>query len=126
MTRLSFSLSLDTSGEKSLSPESEREHVDVLLRVAQVERVDDHADVGAVLAAHLALRDVDQLDAVAVEVAHDVAVVAPVAVGALVDDAALLEQALRAPGRRETGGLHVAHAEREVLEVDEDGDQWFF
>ena len=71
------------------------EDVDVLLRVAQVERVDDHADVGAVLAAHLALRDVDQFDALGVELAHRVAVVAPVAVGPLEDDPAFFQQPLQ-------------------------------
>jgi hypothetical protein len=43
----------------------QREDVDVLLGVAEVERVDHHVDVGAVLAAVPALRDVDHLDALA-------------------------------------------------------------
>ena len=94
-----------------------------LLRVAEVEGVDDHADVGAVLAAQLALRDVDQLDACAVEVGHVLAVAAPVAVGALVDDAPLLEQALQHEFDLEAAVLRVANPERQVLVVDEDGDQ---
>jgi hypothetical protein len=38
------------------------EGVDVLLRVAEVERVDDHADVGGVLARLAHVRDLDQLE----------------------------------------------------------------
>jgi len=50
MTYLLFSLSFDTSGEKSLSPEDDDEGVEVLLGVGEVHGVDDHLDVGAVLA----------------------------------------------------------------------------
>ena len=48
------------------------EDVDVLLGIAQIHGVDDHADVGAVLAAHLALGYVDQFDSLGVELAHRV------------------------------------------------------
>ena len=97
-----------------------------VLGVAQVERVDDHVDVGAVLAAHPALRDVDQLDALAVELADRVVVVAPVAIGPLVDDAALLQQPLEHQLDLELPGLHLPHADGQVLEIDEHGDQRFF
>ena len=50
MTFLSFSRSLDTSGEKSESPLMMTNVSTCDLRVAQVERVDDQADVRRVLA----------------------------------------------------------------------------
>ena len=74
----------------------------------------------------LRLRDVDQLDALAVELAHRVFVVPPVAVGPLEDDAALLQQPLEHQLDLELAGLHVADADGQVLEVDENGDQGFF
>ncbi len=101
----------------------EREGVDVGLGVAQVERVHDHADVGAVLAAHLGLRDVDHLEAVHVEFLHELPVARPVAVGALGDDASLLEQPLQDELDVEPAALQVLGAEREVLEVDEHGER---
>ncbi len=97
----------------------------MLFGVAQVQRVDHHVDVGAVLAAGLALRDVDHLDAVAVELADGVAVVVPVAIGPLVDDAALLQQPFEDQLDLEIRPLRVADAEGQVLEVDKDGDQGF-
>jgi hypothetical protein len=87
------------------------------LRVAHVECIDDHADVGAVLAAHLGLRDVDHLEALAVEFLHELAVAAPVAVGPLRDDAALLEDALEHDLDFETSGLGVLDTQREILEI---------
>ncbi len=47
----------------------------MIFRIAQIERIDDHADIGAVLAAHLALRDVDQLDSLAVEFAYGILII---------------------------------------------------
>ena len=104
----------------------QRERVDVRLLVTEVQRVDDHADVGAVLAARLRLRDVHQLHALRVEIAQGVPVPAPVAVGALVDDPPLLEQAPQHEIDLEVALAHAAHADREVLVVHEDGDQRFF
>ena len=49
ITVLAFSRSLLTSGEKSESPRDDDERIDMLLGVAEVERVDDHADVRRVL-----------------------------------------------------------------------------
>ena len=101
------------------------EEVDVMFGIAQVQRVDHHVDIGAILAAGLALGDVDQLDALAVELAHGVAIVAPVAVGPLVDDASLFQQPLEDQLDLEGLGLHFADAEGQILEIDKDGDQGF-
>src|SRR5262245_32610212 len=101
----------------------QREDVDVVLLVAEVEGVDHHVDVGAVLAARLGLRDVDQLDARRVELGDRAPVLAPVAVGALEDDAPLLEQPAQHQVDLESALAHVPRADGEVLVVDEDGDQ---
>ena len=97
----------------------------MLLRVAEIHRIDHHADVGAVLPAHLAAGDVDHLDAVRVKLAHRAPVLSPVAVGALEHDAAFLEEALEHQIDAELSVLHLARTEREVLVVDEYGDQRF-
>ncbi len=101
------------------------ERVDVLLGVAQVDGIDDHADVGAVLAAHLGLRDVDHSTPWPWNSRTGVFVVPPVAVGPLVDDAAFFQEAFEHQLDLELAGLHVAHADGQVLEIDEYGDQGF-
>ena len=77
MTYLSFSLSFETSGEKSLSPESDDEGVDVLLRVGRGPSRRRPSDVGADSCPSSALRDVDQLDGRLVELALVVGVARP-------------------------------------------------
>ncbi len=122
MTRLSFSLSFDTNGEKSLSP---GEEVDVLFRIAQVHGVDDHVNIGAVLAAHLAARNVDHFDTMGMKLAYRASIVAPVAVGTLEHDAAFLQQALEHQVDAKVLVPHVAHTEREILEIHEYRYEWF-
>ena len=63
--------------------------------LARIERIDDHSDIGAVLAALSGLRDVDHLDALGVEVTDRIAIMAPIAVGSFVDDPSLLQQPLQ-------------------------------
>ena len=94
----------------------------MLLRVAKVQGVDDHADVGAVLAAHFGLRDVDHFHALGMELAHRVFVMPPVAIGPLVDDAALFQQPLEHQLDLELARLHLADADGQVLEIDENGN----
>ena len=98
----------------------------MLLGVAQVEGIDDHVDVGAVLPAHLALRDVDHFHALGMELPHRVLVVPPVAVGPLVDDAALFQQPFQDQLDLELAGLHVPNANGQVLEIHEYGNQRLF
>ena len=93
----------------------------MLLRVAEVERVHDHADVGGVLAGLAHVRDLDQLESRLVHRALVVLVALPVAVGLLDDDVALEQQPLEHFSDVKGGDLHVAHAERDVLEVAEHG-----
>ena len=98
----------------------------MLFRVAQVQRVDDHVDIRAVFAAHLALRNIDHLDSLSVEFAQVFTIVVPIAVGPLVDEAALFQQALEDQLDLEIARLHVPRADGQVLEVDKDGDQRLF
>src|SRR6202166_4956525 len=100
----------------------DHESVQVLLGVGQVHGVDDHLDVGAVLARVELLRDVDELDRRLVERALVVAVALPVGVGLLDDDLALLEQPLEDQADVELADLRVPHAEGDVLEVAEHRD----
>ena len=97
----------------------------MLLGVTQVQGIHHHVDVGAVLAAHLALGNIDHLDALGMKLPHRGAVVAPVAVGTLVHDAALLQQALEHQRHLEITPFHVAHAQGQILEIHEDGNQRF-
>src|SRR5688572_6491455 len=99
----------------------DHERVDVLLRVAQVERVHDHADVGGVLAGHAHVRDLDHLERRFVHRRLELAVALPVAVRLLHHDAALQQQALQHAVDVELRVLGVAHAQRDVLEIAEQG-----
>jgi len=118
-------LELRDQGRKIAVAGKQGEDVDVMLGVAEVQRVDHHVDVGAVLAAGLALGNVDQLDAVGMELANGVAVVAPVAICPLVDDSPFFQQPLQHQRDLERLGLHFADAEGQVFEIDKDGDQGF-
>src|SRR6202521_217756 len=98
------------------------EGVQVLLGVRQVHGIDDHLDIGAVLARIELLRDVDELDRRFVEGALVVAVALPVGIGLLDDDLALLEQPLEDQADVELADLRVPHAESDVLEIAEHRD----
>jgi hypothetical protein len=97
------------------------ERVDVRLRVAEVERVDHHADVGGVLPRLAYVRDLDHLEGCLVHGRLEFLVALPVAVGLLHHDAALEEEALEDLADVELRVLRFTNAERDVLEVAEDG-----
>jgi hypothetical protein len=97
----------------------DHEGIDVRLGVAQVERIDDHADVGRVLARLAHVRDLDQLEVGLVHRRLEALVAIPVAIGLLDDDAALEQQAFEHRLDVELVVLRIAHAERDVLEVAE-------
>ncbi len=82
-------------------------------------------NIRTVLSARLAARNIDQLDAVGMEVPHVVAVIAPIAIGPLHHDAPLLEQALQDQVDFEPTALHIAHTQGEVFEIDKYGNQGF-
>ncbi len=60
-----------------------------------------------------------------VELAYRPAVVAPVAVRALENDAALLQQPLQNELDLKLLAPHVTNTESEILEIHENGDKWF-
>jgi hypothetical protein len=93
----------------------------VQFRIAQVERVHDHPDVGGVLAGHSHVRDLDQFERRFVHVLLEIAITLPVAVRFLHDDAAAEQQAFEDLLDVEIGILGIPHAERDVLEVAEHG-----
>ena len=95
------------------------ERVDVLLRVAEVEGVDDHPDVGRVLAGNPRVRDLDQLERRLVHRRLVFLVAFPVAVGLLGHDAALQQQPLDDGPDVDLLQLGVPDAEGDVLEVAE-------
>ena len=70
----------------------------------------------------LALGDVDQFDAVGVELLHGILVVAPIAIGTFVDNSAFLQQPFEDQLNLELPGLHVSNADSQVLEIHEYGD----
>src|SRR5690606_11902310 len=69
----------------------QREAVDVRFRVAKIDGIDHHTDVGAVLAAHRGAGDVDHLEAVEMELPSEAVEAVPIAVGALEHDSAPFE-----------------------------------
>src|SRR5581483_5325112 len=95
------------------------ERVDVRFRIAEIERVDDHADVGRVLARLAHVRDLDQLERRLVHRRLERLVALPVAVRLLDHDAALQQQPLEHLADVELLVVGVAHAEGDVLEIAE-------
>src|SRR3546814_17308480 len=93
------------------------EAVDVRLGVAEVEGIDDEADVGRVLARHAQMRDLDQLAGGLVHRRLELLVERPVAVGRLDHDVALQQQALEHPADDEGRVLGVIEAERHILKI---------
>ncbi|MPM85697.1 hypothetical protein SDC9_132778 [bioreactor metagenome] len=89
------------------------------LGVAEVERVDDHADVGRILPRLADVRDFDQFEIGLVHRGLEALVAIPVAIGLLDHDAALEQQALEHALDVELVVLGIAHAERNVFEITE-------
>ena len=107
----------------------DREGVDVVLRQAHLDRIDGQTDVGRVLARVGAVRDLDELDAQLVQGRHRVIEALPVTVGALGDDAPLVDETLEDTldvGCRAQILMSVlpatARADTQVLIVDEHRD----
>src|SRR3990172_622193 len=102
------------------------EQVDVLLGIAEIKSIHDHANVGAVLAARLTLRNVDQFDAVGMKLLYGILVVAPIAIGTFVDNSAFLQQPFQDQLNLKLPGLHISNTDDQVLEIYEYGDYRFF
>jgi len=82
----------------------------VPLGVAQVERVDDHANVRGVLAGLAHVRDFNQFERRFVQAALEILVAIEIAIGFLDDDVALEQQTLEHFFDVETRVLGVASA----------------
>ncbi|KQV52430.1 hypothetical protein ASC93_06640 [Massilia sp. Root335] len=95
------------------------EGVHVRLRVAQVERVHDHADVRRILAGLAHVGDFDQFEVRFMHRRLEALVAIPVAIGFLDHDAALEQQAFEDGLDVELLVIRIAHAERDVFEVAE-------
>ncbi len=91
------------------------------LRVAQVERVDHHADVGGIFSRLAQMRDFDQLESGFMQIALEDLVAVEVAVGFLDDDVALEQEAFEDFLNFEAGVIGVERPEGDVLEVEEHG-----
>ena len=91
------------------------------LGVAEVQRVDDHADVGGVFPGLAHVGDFDQLEGGLVHGGLEILVALPVAVGLLHDDAALEQQPLQHLADVELRMARVPHPDCDVLEVAEHG-----
>ena len=89
------------------------------LRVAQIERIHDHADVGGILARLTDVRYFDELKARLMHAGLELAIPLPVAVGFLDDDRALQEQPLEHAIDVELRIARIAHAQGDVLKVTE-------
>ena len=89
------------------------------LGVAQIQRIDHHADVRGVLARLAHVRNLDQLERRLMHAGFERLVALPVTVRLLDDNAALQQQPLQHLLHVELGVLGVAHPQREVLEIAE-------
>ena len=99
----------------------DHEGVDARIVVAEVQGVDDHADVGGVLAGPAAGGDVDELEPGLVHGPLLLVVAGPVGIDALEHDPSFLEHTLeeRTDLERHPG---LPCTDRDIVEVDEDGD----
>jgi hypothetical protein len=95
------------------------EGVDMGLGVAEIERIDHHADVGRVLARLAHMRNFDQLEVGFVHGGFETLVALPVAIGLLHHDAPLEQQTLQDRLDVELVVLGVAHAQGHILEIAE-------
>ena len=89
------------------------------LGVTEIERIDDHADVGGVFARLAHMRDLDELERRFVQPALKRLVTVEIAVGFLDDDVALEQQTLEHLADVERGKLRIMRAERDVFQVEE-------
>ena len=127
--RLAVLLELEHERREVRVARDDDERVDVLLGVRELHRVDAQTDVRRVLAGDAALGYLGQFDAELVERGDVLREPSPVGVRALTDDLALLHQALEHSFHVErldllapTPTARLLDAERQVLEVDEDGE----
>ena len=122
ITYLLFSLSLETSGEKSESPEqTTKQSMCSFWKDMSIASTTRRMSA-RVLAANGLLGDLDQLDGRFVEGALVIGVAAPIRVGLLRQELALVQQALEHEVDVELAVVGVANADGDVFEIDEQGE----
>ena len=89
------------------------------LGVTEIERIDDHADVGGVFAGLAHVRDLDELERRFVQPPLKRLVALKIAVGFLDHDLALEQQTLEHLADVERGKVRVMRAQRDVFQVEE-------
>jgi hypothetical protein len=99
----------------------DHEGVHVGLGVAEVERIDDHADISRVFSGLAHVRNFDQLEGGFVHGGLELLVALPVAVGLLDHDAAFEQQPLEHLADVELRVACVPHPDCHVLEIAKNG-----
>ena len=94
--------------------------VDVAFRVTKIERVDDHPDVGGILARLPDVRDLDQLEGRFMQAALEGFVTLEIAIRLLHHDVALEQQALDHFANLEGRELRVVRADGDILQIEKD------
>src|SRR5439155_16481148 len=89
------------------------------LGVTEIERIDDHADVGGVFAGLAHMRDLDELERSFVQSPLKRLVALKIAVGFLDHNLALEQQTLEHLADVERGKVRVMRAQRDVFQVEE-------
>ena len=92
---------------------------DVLFGIAEVERVNDHANIRRVLAGLANMGDLDELESSFVHGRLELLVAIPIAIRLLDDNAALEEKFLQHRLYVEACILGVPRSQRDVLEITE-------
>src|SRR5262249_41800116 len=113
-------LELGNQGRKIAVPGDDHEGVDVFLGVGQVHGVHTEADVGRVLAALAAARDLDQFQGGLVQGGRVGGEPAPVRIGFLGDDLALFQQPFQ-HALDVKAVATVLESQGQVFEIKEDG-----
>src|SRR4029077_9871793 len=97
------------------------EGVDVTLGVTEIERIDDHADVGGVFTGLAHMRDLDELERRFVQPSLKRLVTLKIAVGFLDHDLALEQQTFEHLADVERWKVRVMRAQRDIFQVEEYG-----
>jgi hypothetical protein len=95
--------------------------IDVPFGVAQIECVDDHADVGGILSGLADMGNFDEFKGRFVQAAFEVFVAVEIAVGFFYHDMALQEQAFQHFFDVEAWVFGIARAQSDILEIEKNG-----
>ena len=94
--------------------------------VTQVQRIDDHADVGGILPRLAHVRYFDEFEGRLVHGGLEILVAFPITIGLFHDDAALEQQLFEDFEDVELGVAGIPHTQRDVLEITKHGHVFGF